>query len=136
MRSERRFLSVLMCDLSDSTELSDRLDPDVFAKIIDTVINISADEIERFDGFISAYQGDSVIALFGYPTALEHHAAQAIRAGLSITTKIQQYNDTLDTSVLAAQPLFHQLFAGVLFPKRQPMDTSQILAVGYKVQQN
>jgi len=99
MRSERRFLSVLMCDLSDSTELSDRLDPDVFAKIIDTVINISADEIERFDGFISAYQGDSVIALFGYPTALEHHAAQAIRAGLSITTKIQQYNDTLDTSV-------------------------------------
>ena len=99
MRSERRYLSVLMCDLSESTELSDTLNADVFAKIIDTVINISADEIERFDGFISAYQGDSVIALFGYPTALEHHAAQAVRAGLSITTKIKQYSNTLDTSV-------------------------------------
>ena len=40
--------------------------------------------IERWGGFVASFQGDGVLAFFGYPSAHETDAERAIRAGLEL----------------------------------------------------
>ena len=44
--------------------------------------------IQRYDGTVSRYAGDGILALFGYPRAHEDDAERAVRAGLGIVSAI------------------------------------------------
>ncbi len=92
--TERRFVSVIMCDLVGSTALSDSLDPEIFGNLVERAINLCVDHIEKNEGYVSAYQGDSIIALFGYPMALEKHAVRAVRTGIDIARAMTEQKDT------------------------------------------
>jgi class 3 adenylate cyclase/tetratricopeptide (TPR) repeat protein len=82
--AERRQLTVLFCDLVDSTELSLRLDPEELGKVIGAYHRISAEVIEKSGGVIASYLGDGVMAYFGHPYAHEDDAERAVRAGLAL----------------------------------------------------
>jgi class 3 adenylate cyclase/predicted ATPase len=79
---ERRQVTVMFCDLVGSTALSSRLDPEDLREVIAAFDSAVADVITRFDGFVSRYMGDGVLAYFGYPQAHEDDAERAVRAGL------------------------------------------------------
>jgi len=81
---ERRQLTVLFCDLVGSTMLSNRLDPEEMRDLILSYQTACTSVIRRFDGTISRYMGDGILALFGYPRAHEDDAERAVRAGLDI----------------------------------------------------
>ena len=85
---ERRQLTVMFCDLVDSTALSEQLDPEEYGEVVRTYQQTSAAVIERFDGYIAQYLGDGLLVYFGYPQAHEDDAARAVRAGLEITAAI------------------------------------------------
>ena len=85
---ERRHLTVMFCDLVDSTALSEQLDPEEYGAVVRTYQHTSAAVIERFDGYIAQYLGDGLLVYFGYPRAHEDDAARAVRAGLEITAAI------------------------------------------------
>ena len=85
---ERRQLTVMFCDLVDSTTLSEQLDPEEYGEVVRTYQHTSAAVIERFDGYIAQYLGDGLLVYFGYPQAHEDDAARAVRAGLEITAAI------------------------------------------------
>src|SRR5262245_20057768 len=53
--AERRQLTVLFCDLVESTRLAGRLDPEDLRDIIRAYQASSAEVIERFDGHIAQY---------------------------------------------------------------------------------
>jgi class 3 adenylate cyclase/tetratricopeptide (TPR) repeat protein len=82
--AERRQLSVMFCDLVGSTALSARLDPEDLRRVMRAYQDCIADVIHPFNGMIARYQGDGVLAYFGYPEAHEDDAAQATRAGLAL----------------------------------------------------
>jgi class 3 adenylate cyclase/predicted ATPase len=86
---ERRHLTVLFCDIVDSTKLARRLDPEDLNAITRAYYGYCADAIRRFDGTVANYLGDGVMALFGYPRAHEDDAERAIHAALSILSDIQ-----------------------------------------------
>jgi predicted ATPase/class 3 adenylate cyclase len=86
--AERRQLSVMFIDLVGSTELSTRMDPEDFAKVIGSYQKICASAVTEFDGSIAKYLGDGVLAYFGYPKAHEDDAERAIRAGLHVIDAI------------------------------------------------
>ncbi len=81
--AERRQLTVMFCDLVGSTPLSTRLDPEDLREVMreyqDTVSGI----VERFGGYVANFLGDGVVAYFGWPSADEDQALQAVRAGLA-----------------------------------------------------
>ena len=83
LSSERRQLTVMFCDLADSTSLSARLDPEDMSDLIALYRTCVTDAVVRFDGFIARYLGDGVLVYFGYPKAHEDDAERAIRAGLA-----------------------------------------------------
>ena len=82
---ERRQLTVMFCDLVGSTALSEQLDPEELQTVVRTYQEVSAQVIERYEGYIAQYLGDGLLVYFGYPAAHEDDAARSIRAGLEIT---------------------------------------------------
>ena len=87
-RAERRQLTVMFCDLVDSTALSDRLDPEDLTFVLQCYKSTCAQLIERFGGTISKYMGDGILTCFGYPSAHEDDAERAVQAALAIVTAV------------------------------------------------
>src|SRR4029450_2748327 len=72
--AERRQLTVLFCDLVDSTFLAGQLDPEDLREVIRAYQAACATVIERLDGHIAQYLGDGLLVYFGYPQAHEDDA--------------------------------------------------------------
>jgi predicted ATPase/class 3 adenylate cyclase len=88
LEAERRQLTVMFCDLVDSTALSTRLDPEDLRDIVRAYQAACAEVIGRFDGHIAQYLGDGLLVYFGYPQAHEDDAQRAVRAGLGIVEAV------------------------------------------------
>src|SRR5882762_9187993 len=82
--AERRQLTVLFCDLVDSTALAGQLDPEDLREVVRAYQQLCAEVIQRFDGHIAQYLGDGLLVYFGYPQAHEDEAQRAVRSGLGI----------------------------------------------------
>ena len=95
-QAERRQLTVMFCDLVDSTALSRRLDPEDLQEVIRRFLDACSCAIGRFNGYIAKYMGDGMLVYFGYPHAHEHDAERAVHAGLAIldTVKALHHDNT------------------------------------------
>src|SRR5262249_39782727 len=80
--AERRQLTVLFCDLVDSTVLASQLDPEDLRAVVRAYQDTCAKVIARFEGHIAQYLGDGLLVYFGYPLAHEDDAQRAVGAGL------------------------------------------------------
>jgi class 3 adenylate cyclase len=89
--SERRQITVMFCDLVDSTALSARLDPEDLHELLTAYRACIAEAVRRNRGFIAHYVGDGVFVYFGYPHAQEQDAERALRAGLAILRDLGQF---------------------------------------------
>jgi class 3 adenylate cyclase/predicted ATPase len=95
---ERRYLTVMFCDLVGSTALSARLDPEDMREIIGTYHRCCAEQITKAGGFVAKYMGDGVLAYFGYPQAHEDDAERAVRSALALikaVPKLQAGHDAV-----------------------------------------
>ena len=93
--AERRQLTVMFCDLADSTRLSGQLDPEDLRDVIRAYQSTSADVIERYDGYIAQHLGDGLMVYFGWPQAHEDDAQRAVHAGLGILDAMGGLNTRL-----------------------------------------
>ena len=93
--AERRRLTVLFCDLVDSTRLASHLDPEDYREIVRAYHQTCAEVIQRFDGYMAQYLGDGVLVYFGYPVAHEDDAQRAVRTGLGILEAVEPLNTRL-----------------------------------------
>jgi len=90
--AERRQLTVMFCDLVESTALSGRLDPEELRRVLRDYHSMCSTMIRRYDGTIAQYLGDGLLVYFGYPRAHEDDAQRAVRAGLGIIEAIDALN--------------------------------------------
>ena len=97
--AERRQLTVMFCDLVDSTSLAGRLDPEDLRTVIQAYQQCCAEIIDRFDGHVANFMGDGVLAYFGYPRAHEDDAERAVRAGLDLVASIDQLRPHGDLTI-------------------------------------
>src|SRR6266568_2183304 len=93
--AERRQLTVLFCDLVDSTVLASQLDPEDLREVVRAYQETCTKVIARFEGHIAQYLGDGLLVYFGYPLAHEDDAQRAVRAGLGIIEAMGQLHPSL-----------------------------------------
>jgi class 3 adenylate cyclase len=93
--AERRQLTVLFCDLVDSTVLASRLDPEDLREVVRAYQQTCAEVVERFQGYIAQYLGDGLLVYFGYPHAHEDDAQRAVRTGLTMVQAMGTLNRRL-----------------------------------------
>ena len=88
--AERRHLTLMFCDLVGSTALSERMDPEDLKQLISSYQGACAGAIARFEGVITRFMGDGILAYFGFPQAHEDDAERSVRAGLHIVEAVQR----------------------------------------------
>jgi len=94
--AERRHLTVLFCDLVDSTALASHLDPEDLRAVVRAYQATCAQVIEHFDGHIAQYLGDGLLVYFGYPQAHEDETQRAVRCGLGMVDAMGTLNTHLE----------------------------------------
>lgn len=88
---ERRRVSVLFIDLVSFSTMTHGLDPEELRDLADNVLTAVAGIIEDFDGYVDAFRGDGLIALFGAPHSHPddpHRAVLAAAKGLETIARI------------------------------------------------
>jgi class 3 adenylate cyclase/tetratricopeptide (TPR) repeat protein len=90
--ANRRQMSLLSCDLVDSSVLAHNLDPEDLRYAINNFHQISKQIIEQYEGYYAQYMGDGFMAYFSYPVAHEDDAYRAVLTGLRIIDAIQAFN--------------------------------------------
>jgi class 3 adenylate cyclase len=86
--AERRQLTLLFCDLVDSTRLAAGMDPEDWREVVRGYQAAAGEVVERFDGHVAQYLGDGLLVYFGWPRAHEDDAERAVRAGIDLIDAI------------------------------------------------
>lgn len=86
---QRRRLTILFSDLSDSTRLSGQMDQEDFAELLEGLRKLFRKIIPAYGGQIVSIQGDGVLAIFGYPEVRENDARRATEAALDLHAAVR-----------------------------------------------
>ena len=79
-REVRKVVTIVFCDLTGSTELGDRTDPEALRTTMRGYYEEMRTILERHGGTVEKFIGDAVMAVFGVPVSFEDDALRAVRA--------------------------------------------------------
>jgi class 3 adenylate cyclase/predicted ATPase len=89
-------VTLVFCDLSGSTSLGERLDPESVRDLMFRYFHTVRSAIERHGGTVEKFIGDAVLAVFGVPVAHEDDALRALRAAAEMRDRLERLNDELE----------------------------------------
>lgn len=90
LEGERKQVTVLFCDLANSTEMAQKLGPELMHDTLNAFFEIALAEVHRVEGTINQFLGDGFMALFGAPLAHEDHVLRALHSVLAIQRRLQE----------------------------------------------
>ncbi len=112
-QGERRQLTVLFCDLVDSTSLAGSLDPEDLRTAVREYQRMCEDVVRTLGGHVAQYLGDGILVYFGYPRTHEDTAYRALRAALGILDAMPHVNRKLAEELPGGNERRLQLRIGV-----------------------
>src|SRR5262245_733709 len=82
LEGERKQVTVLFCDIVDSSRLAERLDPEAMHEVMDRALRLMAEAVHRYEGTVNQLMGEGLMALFGSPVAIDVHDIRWFLAGV------------------------------------------------------
>ena len=95
LEGERKQVTVLFADVKGSMDLAEQIDPEMFHQVMERVAALLAEGVHRFEGTVTQFTGDGLMALFGAPIAHEDHAQRACFAALHLSEELRRYAEEL-----------------------------------------
>jgi class 3 adenylate cyclase len=95
-REVRKVVTVLFCDVSGSTALGERIDPESLRRVMARYFETAKAIVERHGGTVEKFIGDAVMAVFGVPTVHEDDALRAVRAAAELRGGLAGLNQELE----------------------------------------
>ena len=95
LEGERKQVTVLFCDIVDSSRLAEGLEPEAMHEVMDLALRLMAEAVHRYEGTVNQFLGDGLMALFGAPVTLEDHAFRGVQAALAIRETLIGYSEQL-----------------------------------------
>ncbi len=89
-------MTVVFCDVTGSTALGERLDPEALRRVMMRYFDAMTKAIERHGGTVEKFIGDAVMAVFGIPTTHEDDAIRAVRAADDMREGLRLLNKELE----------------------------------------
>jgi class 3 adenylate cyclase/tetratricopeptide (TPR) repeat protein len=83
-REQRKTVTVLFCDVTGSTSLGERLDPESLRALLARYFERMKGIVESHGGTVEKFIGDAVMAVFGVPVLHEDDALRAVRAAVEM----------------------------------------------------
>ena len=91
LEGEHKHVTVLFCDVANSTALAEQAGPERWHLLLDGFFAILTEGIHRLEGTINQFTGDGIMALFGAPIAQEDHARRACYAALQLSERLEPF---------------------------------------------
>ena len=88
-RLERRYLTIMFCDLVNSTHLAAEMEPEDLVYLIQAYRHLGAQIINGYNGFTPSFTGDGIMSIFGYPCAREDDAERATGTALDLLDAVK-----------------------------------------------
>jgi class 3 adenylate cyclase/tetratricopeptide (TPR) repeat protein len=95
-RESRKTVTVLFCDVTGSTALGERIDPESLRNVMARYFETAKEAIERHGGTVEKFIGDAVMAVFGVPVLHEDDALRAVRAADDLRRALVPLNEELE----------------------------------------
>src|SRR5256885_5045146 len=93
VQEDRRLVSVLFADLSGSTPLGERLDPEDLRRILGAFFAALVRPIQRYEGTVEKYMGDAVMAVFGAAVSHQGDGGRTVRAAPATQRAVTPLHD-------------------------------------------
>ncbi|MEV7008495.1 adenylate/guanylate cyclase domain-containing protein [Streptosporangium sp. NPDC051022] len=115
----RKIVTVVFCDLAESTALSERLDPESLRAVLIRYFALMRDQLAWHGGTVEKFIGDAVMAVFGVPELHEDDALRAARAAVDMRSALDGLNDDLERTL------------GIRLKVRIGVNTGEVVASGH-----
>ncbi len=91
---ELRRVTVMFTDIADYTTLSETMSerPDRLVTILNRYFSVLVEVVQAHGGYVVAYVGDAVMAVWGAPLADPRAEARAVEAALECLEKLETFN--------------------------------------------
>ena len=90
VREVRKVATILFCDLTGSTSIGERTDPEALRALMNRYYETARGVLERHGGTVEKFVGDAVMAVFGIPTATENDALRAVRSAVELRAVVHE----------------------------------------------
>lgn len=91
LAGERRVVTVVLTDLTDSTNLLEKVGTEGWVELMHRILHTLESEVHRFGGEVSQFRGDGLVAFFGATSAHEDDPERAVLAALSMQRALELY---------------------------------------------
>ena len=85
-----RFMSVMFCDLVESTALNEQIGDEAMFALLAEYQDICQSVVDEEGGYVAKFMGDGMLAYFGYPVAMKNSATNAVSAALGIIERVKR----------------------------------------------
>ncbi|MGX9571409.1 CHASE2 domain-containing protein [Mesorhizobium sp. f-mel] len=92
LSGEKREITILLSDIRGFTAMSEQLDAQEIAKVVNHFLGLATDEILKRDGTIDKFMGDAVLAFWNAPLDQPDHRERALEAGLALIERVKREN--------------------------------------------
>jgi class 3 adenylate cyclase len=86
---ERRRLTIFFSDIADFSTISEKLTPNELSSQISEYLTEMTAIILKHGGTVDKYIGDSIMAFWGAPNEMNHHATQACLAAIECNNRLR-----------------------------------------------
>lgn len=93
---ERRWTAVMMADMAASTTITEQIGAEKTYNLLTRLIAMAVAAVEAEGGTALTFGGDSLLASFGAPVAIEDASLRACRAALAFQAALARDRDTLE----------------------------------------
>ena len=89
---EMRRITSLVVDVKGTRALAKQLTPEEHHRVLNGVLTGLAEVVTHYEGSVDAMPGDSLVAIFGLPTAEEDDAQRAVACGVAMQLELEESN--------------------------------------------
>ncbi len=89
LKPQTRDVTVMFCDIVGFTTLSERMDPEAVAGLLDAHLGEMTEIIFSFDGTLDKFMGDGIMSVFGAPFDQPDHADRCVQAALAMRERLE-----------------------------------------------
>lgn len=123
-------LSVLFCDLGDSTALGGRLEAEEYADLLAALRQSCHAAVDRHGGTVLRIQGEGMLAVFGHPLPHEDDGRRAVETALQLHEAVRGFATPRSAGLHQGLALRSGIHAGTVLVQGGDVDIGRLELLG------
>ena len=96
LKGDNIWVSISFTDISSYSTIIEHMSPETAVKFLNEYFSAMHDVIDKHNGQIINYIGDSVMVVFGAPKKLEDHEILSVKCAIAMREKLEKLNEIWD----------------------------------------